>query len=36
MLVLEEVFKNQKQKHSEAFNLRLHRGMSWFKKSDAA
>ncbi|MFU9045972.1 hypothetical protein ACNAUY_06210 [Acinetobacter tibetensis] len=33
MLVLEEVFKNQKAEHSEAFNLRLHRGMSWFKKA---
>lgn len=33
MLVLEEVFKNKKAEHSEAFNLRLHRGMSWFKKA---
>lgn len=33
MLVLEEVFKNKKAEHSEAFNLRLHRGISWFKKA---
>ncbi|TCB32396.1 hypothetical protein E0H82_15220 [Acinetobacter sp. ANC 4910] len=33
MLLLEEVFKNKKAEHSEAFNLRLHRGISWFKKS---
>lgn len=33
MLVLEDVFKNKKAEHSEAFNLRLHRGISWFKKA---
>ena len=33
MLVLEEIFKNKKAEHSEAFNLRLHRGISWFKKA---
>ena len=33
MLVLEEVFKNKKAEHSDAFNLRLHRGISWFKKA---
>ncbi len=33
MFVLEQVFKDKKAVHSDAFNLRIHRGLSWFKKA---
>ena len=33
MLLLEEIFKMNKVKHSDSFNLRIHRGISWLKKS---
>lgn len=31
--MLEEVFKGNKAEYSDAFNLRIHRGLSWLKKS---
>lgn len=33
MLVVEIVFRNQKAQHSEHFNLRMHRSLSWFKQA---
>ncbi len=33
MMLLEEIFKSKKAQHSDAFNLRIHRGLSWLKKS---
>lgn len=33
MLLLEEIFKSKKLQHSERFNLRVQRSLSWFKKS---
>jgi len=33
MFILEEVFKSKKAEHSDYFNLRIHRGLSWLKKS---
>ncbi|CAB1217794.1 HEPN domain-containing protein [Acinetobacter bouvetii] len=33
MFILEEIFKSKKSEHSDYFNLRLHRGLSWLKKS---
>ena len=33
MMLLEEIFKSKKAEHSDYFNLRIHRGLSWFKKS---
>ncbi|OTG94196.1 HEPN domain-containing protein [Acinetobacter sp. ANC 3832] len=33
MLVLEEIFKSKKCEQSDQFNLRIHRGLSWLKKS---
>ena len=33
MFMLEEVFKGNKAEYSDAFNLRIHRGLSWLKKS---
>ncbi len=33
MLMLEEIFKSQKAEYSDAFNLRIQRGISWFKKA---
>ena len=33
MLLLEEIFKSKKLQHSECFNLRVQRSLSWFKKS---
>ena len=33
MMVLEEIFKHNKSKNSERFNLRIHRGLSWLKKA---
>ena len=33
MFMLEEVFKGNKTEYSDAFNLRIHRGLSWLKKS---
>ena len=33
MLLIEEVFKSKKNEFSAPFNLRLHRGISWFKRS---
>ena len=33
MMLLEEIFKSKKAEHSDAFNLRIHRGLSWLKKS---
>ena len=33
MLLLEEIFKRKKLQHSECFNLRVQRSLSWFKKS---
>lgn len=35
VLVLEEVYKSKKIENSEQFNLRIHRGLSWLKKSDS-
>lgn len=32
-MVLEEIFKNNKNRNSERFNLRIHRGLSWLKKA---
>lgn len=33
MLLIEEVFKSKKNEFSDPFNLRVHRGISWFKRS---
>ncbi|RKG30454.1 hypothetical protein [Acinetobacter tianfuensis] len=33
MLMLEEIFKIKKAENSEAFNLRMMRGLSWLKKA---
>ena len=33
MLVLEEIFKSKKAENLDHFNLRVHRSISWFKKS---
>ena len=33
MLLVEEVFRANKEQYSDAFNLRIHRGLSWLKKS---
>lgn len=33
MLLLEEIYKIKKSQYSEHFNLRIQRGLSWFKKS---
>ncbi|NHB56483.1 HEPN domain-containing protein [Acinetobacter shaoyimingii] len=33
MMVLEEIFKHNKNRNSDRFNLRIHRGLSWFKKA---
>ncbi|OTG64738.1 HEPN domain-containing protein [Acinetobacter silvestris] len=33
MFVLEEIFKSKKCENTDQFNLRIHRGLSWFKKS---
>ena len=32
MMLLEEIFKSKKAEHSDYFNLRIHRGLSWLKK----
>lgn len=33
MLLLEEIYKSDKAQNSAHFNLRIHRGLSWFKKA---
>ena len=33
MYVMEELFKQKKAENSEQFNLRIHRGLSWFRKA---
>lgn len=33
MLLLEEIFKEKKAQNSDHFNLRIHRGLSWWKKA---
>lgn len=33
MMLLEEIFKSKKALYSDYFNLRIHRGLSWLKKS---
>ena len=33
MQVLEEIFKSKKPDHTDQFNLRIHRGLSWLKKA---
>lgn len=33
MLLLEEIFKNQKLQHSDAFNLKIQRSLSWLKQA---
>ena len=33
MLLLEEIYKSYKAQNSAHFNLRIHRGVGWFKKS---
>lgn len=33
MLMLEEIYKSKKPQHSDYFNLRIQRGLSWFKKA---
>ncbi|WP_180089759.1 MULTISPECIES: HEPN domain-containing protein [unclassified Acinetobacter] len=33
MMLLEEIFKSKKSEHTDQFNLRIHRGLSWLKKS---
>ena len=33
MMLLEEIFKSKKAEHTDQFNLRIHRGLSWLKKS---
>ena len=32
ILVLQEIFKIKKSEHTDQFNLRLHRSLSWLKK----
>ncbi len=32
-MLLEEIFKSKKLEHTDQFNLRIHRGLSWLKKS---
>lgn len=34
MMLLEEIFKSQKSKYSDAFILRIQRGLSWLKKAN--
>lgn len=34
MMLLEEIFKSQKSEYSDAFNLRMQRGLSWLKKAN--
>ena len=34
MLLIEEIFKSKKNEYSDAFNLRIHRGLSWLKKAN--
>jgi hypothetical protein len=31
--MLEEIYKSKKPQHSDYFNLRIQRGLSWFKKA---
>ena len=33
MFVLEEIYKSKQAENSDQFNLRIHRGLSWFKKA---
>lgn len=33
MFVLEEIYKSKKAENSDQFNLRIQRGLSWFKKA---
>lgn len=33
MLLLEEIYKSHKAQNSAHFNLRIHRGLGWFKKA---
>ena len=33
MMLLQEIFKSKKAEHSDYFNLRIHRGLSWLIKS---
>ncbi|OTG83980.1 HEPN domain-containing protein [Acinetobacter sp. ANC 4648] len=33
MFVLEEIFKSKKCENTDQFNLRIHRGLSWFKRA---
>lgn len=33
MFVLEETYKSKKAQHSDPFNLRMHRGLSWLKQA---
>ena len=33
MQVLEEIFKSKKPDHTDQFNLRIHRGLSWLRKA---
>jgi hypothetical protein len=33
MLLLEEIYKSNKAQNSAHFNLRIHRGLGWFKKA---
>ena len=33
MMLLEEIFKEKKAQHSDAFNLRIRRSLSWLKQS---
>ena len=33
MMLLEEIFKEKKAQHSDAFNLRIQRSLSWLKQS---
>jgi hypothetical protein len=35
MLLLEEIYKSHKAQNSAHFNLRIHRGLGWFKKSSS-
>ncbi|WP_228146873.1 hypothetical protein [Acinetobacter sp. ANC 4470] len=32
-MLLGKIFKSKKAQHSDTFNLRIHRGLSWLKKS---
>lgn len=32
-MLLEEIFKSKKSENTDQFNLRIHRGLSWLKKS---